>query len=105
MISEDSESLNIQQRIKAASGYFNGKLQDVLDYVQKSPAVTDSRLHAKEYNDTLKEIFAQLALKRHLSQGFEQEFSLEQYQHRKQNFVLPSFSVNAYATASRQRHR
>jgi len=99
---EDAGSGNIQQKVKAASGYFNGKLHEVLDYLQKSPAVTESRLHAKEYNDTLKEIFAQLAVKKHLSQGFEQEFSLDKYQHRRQNFVVPSCSINAYATASRQ---
>ena len=99
---EGPESGNTQRRIKAASEYFNGKLREVLDYLQKSPAVTDSRLHAKEYNDALKEIFAQLAIKRHLSQGFEHEFSLDKYHHRKQNFLLPSFSINAYATASRQ---
>jgi len=31
----------IQQRIKAASGYFLGKIQEVLDYLQKSPALTN----------------------------------------------------------------
>ena len=99
---DDVKGPNIQQRIKAASGYFNEKLHEDLDYLQKSPAVTDSRLHAKEYNDALKEIFAQLALKKHLLQSFDQEFSLEKYQQRKQNFVLPPFSINAYATGSRQ---
>ena len=69
-VNEDAESLNIQQRIKAASVYFNKKLDEILSYLQKSPAVTDSRLHAKEYNDALKEIFAQFAFKKHLLQGF-----------------------------------
>ena len=73
-MNEDADSLNIQQRITVASVYFNKKLDDVLDYLQKSPAVTDSRLHAKEYNDALKEIFAQFAFKKHLLRGFEQGF-------------------------------
>jgi len=92
----------IQQRIKAASGYFLGKIQEVLDYLQKSPALTDSRLHAKEYNDAILEIFTQFALKRHLLPVIGQEFSLEQYHNRKQNFLLPPFRANAYDSAAGQ---
>ena len=99
---EAGESMAIQQRIKAASGYFTGKVLEVLDYLQTSPAVTDSRLHAKEYNDALLEVFAQFALKRHLLPGIDREFLLEQYHYRKQNFVLPPFKVNAYDTSSGQ---
>ena len=101
-VDEDADGLNVQQRITAASMYFNKRLDEVLDYLQKSPAVTDSRLHAKEYNDALKEIFAQFAFKKHLLRGFEQGFSLENYQQRKQKFVLPSCNINAYAPASRE---
>ena len=99
---EAGEGAAIQQRIKAASGYFVGRVQEVLDYLQKSPAVTDSRLHAKEYNDSLLEIFAEFSLKWHLLSGFAHEFSLEEYHNRKQVFVLPRFNVNAYDAASNQ---
>jgi hypothetical protein len=101
-VDEDADGLNVQQRITAASIYFTKRLDEVLDYLQKSPAVTDSRLHAKEYNDALREIFAQFAFKKHLLRGFEQGFSLENYQQQKQKFLLPSCSINAYAPASRE---
>jgi hypothetical protein len=99
---ETRDSMAIQQKLKAASVYFIGKVQELLDHLQKSPAHTDSRLHAKEYNDAVTEIFAQLASKRHLLQGFDHEFSLQQYHNRKRNFVLPAFKVNAYDSAAGQ---
>ena len=101
-IQESIESPMIQDRIKASAAFFKIKLDEYIGYLQKSPAITDSRLHAKEYNDTLREIFAQLYLKKYLIQGFEYGFSIEAYQQRKKDFVLPVFSVNAYATASPQ---
>jgi hypothetical protein len=96
------ESSLVQDRIKASAVFFKTKLDDSIGYLQKSPAITDSRLHAKEYNDNLKEIFAQLYLKRYLIQGLETGFSMEAYQQRKRGFILPAFSVNAYAAASQQ---
>lgn len=101
-VQEPVESSLVQDRIKASAVFFKTKLGDAINYLQKSPAVTDSRLHAKQYNDSLREIFAQLYLKRYLIQGMENGFSLEAYQQRKRGFILPSFSVNADATASQQ---
>ena len=99
---ESPESSVVQDRIKASAVFFKTKLDESIGCFQKSPAITDSRLHAKEYNDSLKEIFAQLYSKRFLIQGLETGFSLEAYQQRKRGFILPAFSVNAYATASQQ---
>jgi hypothetical protein len=92
----------VQERIKAATIFFKTRLDETTGYLQRSPSVTDSRLHAKEYNDSLKEIFAQLSVKRYLLQGFDNGFNLENYQQRKKNFVLPVFTINSYATASLQ---
>lgn len=99
---DNAESPVLNERIKAAAIFFKGKINEVLDYLQQSKAITDSRLHAKEYNDSLREVFAQLSLKRYLIQGFEEGFSIEAYQNRKKSFVMPAFSINAYAGASQQ---
>ena len=99
---EPVESSLVQDRIKASAVFFKTKLDDSISYLQKSPAITDSRLHAKEYNDNLREIFAQLYVKRYLILGLEAGFSLDAFQQRKRGFILPAFSVNAYATASQQ---
>ncbi|MEP7374525.1 MAG: helix-turn-helix domain-containing protein [Chitinophagaceae bacterium] len=99
---ESVESSIVQDRIKASAVFFKTKLDDSIGSLQKSPAITDSRLHAKEYNDSLREIFAQLYLKRYLILGLEAGFSMDAYQQRKRSFIIPAFSVNAYATASQQ---
>ena len=101
-IQEPVESPLVQDRIKASAVFFKTKLDESISYLQKSPAITDSRLHAKEYNDSLREIFTQLYVKRYLILGLDSGFSLDAYQQRKRGFILPTFSVNAYATASQQ---
>lgn len=97
------ENQSLQERIKAAAGYFIIETGSLIQFIQQSTTVTDSRLHAKEYNETLKEIFAELALKKFLLDGFTGKFDMEAYHNRKQKFVLPPFSVNAYAGVSQKR--
>jgi hypothetical protein len=93
----------LQERIKAASNYFAAELQFISQFIQQSPAVTDSRLHAKEYNELLKEVFAQLSMKKFLLEGCSGYFDIEAFHRRKKKFVLPLFTVNAYAGGSQQR--
>lgn len=97
------ENQSLQERIRAAAGYFVKEAGLLIQFLQQSPAITDSRLHAKEYNEALREVFAELALKKFLLEGFTEKFNIEAYNNRKQRFVLPSFSINAYAGASQKR--
>jgi PIF1-like helicase/Helix-turn-helix domain/HRDC domain/Helicase len=97
------ENKELQDRLVAAANHFTGALDQLLKYIQQSPAVTDSRLHAKEYNDSVKEVFVQLAMKRHLLDGSTGGYDTESWHRRRNSFILPSFSVNAYATASKQK--
>ena len=93
----------LQERIRAAANYFATESGLLIQFIQQSPAVTDSRLHSKEYNESLREIFAQLAMKKFMFEGFNEGFNTEAFHQRKQRFVLPSVSVNAYAGANRKR--
>jgi uncharacterized protein YpbB len=65
--------------------------------------VTDSSMHAKEYNDLLREAYVQLAMQNFMLQGFTGKFNMETFHGRKKNFVTPSFTVNAYAGASEKK--
>jgi hypothetical protein len=97
------ENLILQERIKAAATYFLYELKNTIEFISQSRAVTDSRLYAKEYNDSLREIFAQLSLKNFLLEGFGGKFDMEAFHRRKKNFVAPSFLINAYAGAEQKR--
>ncbi len=90
----------VEERIKAATSFFGPRLEELISNLHGSPAVTDSRLHAKEYNDSLREVFAQVALKKHILPALENGFDLDKYQQRKRSFILPAFTINSYATAS-----
>ena len=97
------ENKPLQERIIAAAKYFIAEANSLIQYITKSPSVTDSRLNAKEYNETLRELFAQLSMKKFMLEGFNNRFDMEAFHRRKQKFVLPSFTVNAYAGATQKR--
>jgi hypothetical protein len=93
----------LQERIKAAAGYFVTETGSLIQFIQQSPAVTDSRMHSKEYNESMREIFAQLAMKKFMYEGLKDGFEIESFHQRRQKFILPSISVNAYAGANQKR--
>jgi hypothetical protein len=97
------ENTVLKERIKAAASYFTDELGMLIQFLQKSPVITDSRIHAKEYNDSLKEVFAQLAIKKFLLEGDRDHFNIEAFHQGKKKFVLPPFTINAYAGTSNQK--
>jgi hypothetical protein len=97
------ENTGLQNRVKNASSFFSTELSDLLQMISVSPAVTDSKMQAKNYNEALKDIFILIAEKKHALLGFLEGFSIEQYYKQKKSFTIPSLSVNAYVTASTQK--
>jgi hypothetical protein len=93
----------MQQRLTAASTYFIGQIDELMQVIQKSPAVTDSRQHAKAYNEAIKEVFSLLAEKKHLMNSCLSNFAIDKYYQQKKSFKLPPFGINAYATTSYQK--
>ncbi len=93
----------LQDRISKAATHFVQEIAMLINELQLSPAITDSKLNAKEYNDGLKEIFAELSVTRYLLLGLDGTFSSEKWHQRKKSFVLPSFNINAYAGVSDRR--
>ncbi len=91
------------ERLKAAAGYFINETNIILQHLRSSDAVTDSRIHAKEFNDIVREIFGGLSHRQYLMEGIGDKFDLDTYYARKKGFALPSFSFNSYAGASSRR--
>lgn len=90
----------LQDRVKTAANWFSNEIKSVAEYILQSPAITDSTMHAKEYNELLREIYLQSAIQNFMMQGFGGRFDVEIFHKRKKSFVAPSFAVNAYAGAS-----
>jgi lambda repressor-like predicted transcriptional regulator len=93
---------DLQKRIRSAAAYFTNQLALLLQQMQNLGAVTESRQYAKEYNDLYKEVYLQIAQKKHLLQHAANGFSVAGYNTAKKNFVAPYVNVNAYATANGQ---
>jgi ATP-dependent exoDNAse (exonuclease V) alpha subunit len=89
----------LSERVAAAAVYFINKLDEIIGFVRNSPASTDSKQHAKAYNDALKEVFVLLAEKKHLLGSGTQSFSIDGYYRQKKSFTVSPFNVNCYATA------
>jgi hypothetical protein len=96
------ENKALQDRTKDAVVFFVRELSDLLSFISSSPAITDSKVLAKSYNDILREVFTFTGEKKHLLEGFTGGFSIEQYYKQKRSFIVAALSVNAYATASAQ---
>lgn len=90
----------LQQRITKAAGYFMPVLQAVLQLLPQSPAVTDSRTRATEYNEELNELHVQLSHKIYNLSLCTEGFSLDEYNTQKNKFTVKQLPVNAYSAAS-----
>jgi hypothetical protein len=100
-LTEKAEDNNdLHERIKAAANWFSNEIKALIEIILQSPAITDSSIHAKEYNEMLKEVYVQLTMQNFMLQGFNGKFNMEIFHRRKKSFVAPSFGVNAYAGAS-----
>jgi hypothetical protein len=91
---------HLQLRIASAADYFSAQLQVVSDELKRSPAITDSKANAAEYNEGLQNIFSGIAEKCHLFTHLRQHFSVEEYYFAKSQLVVPPFAVNAFAGSS-----
>ena len=89
--------------MKAGAGYFIKEQSKLSELLGSCPIVTDSRLHAKEINEALKELFSGLSIKKYLMEGLSGAFDIEKHHKRKKDFILPAFSVNVYAGEAKER--
>jgi hypothetical protein len=91
------------ERLKAGAAYFTGEQKALLSFIQATALVTDSRQHAKEINESLKELFILLSRKQYLLEGFSGKFDAEAFHRRKKSFTAPPFSINTYAGVAKQK--
>lgn len=92
-VSED----HLQTRIGAAVDFFNSQMKNLAETLKQSPATTDSRNYASDYNDVIRMIFSNIAQKSFLMNGLKHKFTIEEYFVLKNTFTVPEFTVNAYS--------
>ena len=89
-----------QQRFKKAAEWFFIEVDKVKQLLLKSPAVTDNRQLAKDYNTKLQKIFDVLSYQIHLLGSCREGFFLSRYNEQKASFRKNLFPVNAYSGKS-----
>jgi hypothetical protein len=99
----EEKNVQLQERLKTAANWFSSEIKSVVELILQSPAITDSTIHAKEYNELLREIYIQLSMQNFMMQGFSGIFTIENFYRRRKSFAAPSFGVNAYAGASERK--
>jgi len=90
----------LQERMVKAVSYFINELDILLNQLQQSAISTDSKIHAKSFNELLRDLYMIVAERKHILLGFESGFSINAYFLQKKNFIVPVFSVNAYAASA-----
>ena len=95
----------LQSRLMAAAGFFNEKINNLIDTLRQSPASTDSRENAREYNEIVQVIFSDLALKKYILNGMSKDAGIPRFFELRNSFIQPSFNVNAYAKTASEKEK
>ncbi|MEO5783356.1 MAG: helix-turn-helix domain-containing protein [Ginsengibacter sp.] len=94
------ENALLQNRLKAAAIYFFVELDKQNLFLQQSPSVTDSRILAKKYNESVFAIYSLLAEKKFMFEFCKTGFDAPAWHQKKNEFKLLPFGVNSYAGSS-----
>ena len=89
------ELLNL--RLEASEKYFSEKLEGLVETLKNSPAVTDSRENASDFDTYFMDVYTFAEQKLHWIKGIKNGFSVEKYFQLRKSFVLPPVSVTAYS--------
>lgn len=84
-------------RLEASEKYFSEKLTVLIDTLKQSPAVTDSRDNANEFDDFFMDIYTFAEQKLHWIKGIRNGFSVEKYFDLRKTFELPNIKVSSYS--------
>lgn len=94
---EPVDTEHLKERLNSSSEYFRNRLVELMDLMSKSPATTDSKGNAKDYDDSISTIFTEIALKEFMITATASDFSVERYYAVRSKFIVPPFDVTSYS--------
>lgn len=86
----------LSQRLTAAFDFFKPKIKNLIDSLYQSPAKTDSKINAKDYNEQLQTFYSFTYQKYHIMQKIIMPFDVDQFFVVKNTLILPDFSIKTY---------
>lgn len=90
----------LQERYKKAAEWFYSEVEKTKKFILQSPALTDNRQLAGDYNIKLQKIFDTLSYQQHLLNESRNGFSLSGYKKQKSSFQKEPFTISAYSGKS-----
>jgi len=87
----------LTERIEAASVFFREQLKLLMEQIKLSPANTDNKEVADEYNEGIKNLHVSMSLKQHMLRTLKHPFHSENYFRTKNAFIVTESGVNAYS--------
>ncbi|MEO5500076.1 MAG: helix-turn-helix domain-containing protein, partial [Ginsengibacter sp.] len=85
------------KRIKAASEYFQPRLQNLIKDLQKQPIITEHREAAGTINETLNQLFNEVHLRNYYLQYCKNPFSITSFLQEKLKYIQPKITLSCYA--------
>lgn len=96
------ESAQLTERLEAASIYFIPKLKDIDDLLKDSPAITDSKSLAKDFDQYWDDLYAKLHQKIQWIKGVRNGFSIKLYFDLRKSLILPKLKNSSYSKTSKK---
>lgn len=90
----------LTERLEAASAFFREQLRSLTDKMKQSPANTDNKEWAEEYNEGMKLLFNTLSLRIHLLRRLKHPYTSDDYFRAKNAFIVPDSGIQAYSKQS-----
>ena len=92
----------LTQRLQAASAYFSPRLSDLLERLQSSPVYSDDQQDAKEYEETINELFVDLSRQMYVMEHTAQNPSVPRYFEARGAFRAPNPHISAQSEKAAQ---
>lgn len=81
------------RRLSDAKGYFDMRLGTLADKMLQSPAFTDDKEDAKDYQRLIEEAYVDLKRKQHIMAGMDKHASIRRYFELRQSFAAPRVKI------------
>ena len=94
----------LSQRLSDARGYFEPRMKAAIEALQASPAFTDNREAAKDYQTRMEELTIDLMRQLHLLTGIADKPSIHRYFQLRRSFVQPTLSISAKGEEKKLTH-
>lgn len=94
----------LTERLEAAARFFKEQLRALIDQLKQSPANTDNKELAEEYNDSLKNLHNIICLKLHLLRQIRHPYQSDDFFNSKQSYIVPDSGIQAYSKQNKGTH-